>query len=94
MQDIKRELRDSGSNTNTKICSRFESLLYVPAFMQKDFHYVHIGPSTKGPPPRNYNSTLRVHSSSLNNKHLYTRGSTKQKKIHLVIIKITNKASH
>ena len=28
--------------------SRFEPLLYVPAFTQKDFHYVHTGPPTKG----------------------------------------------
>ena len=34
--------------------SRFEPLIYVPAFTRKDFHYVHTGPSTKGPPPRNY----------------------------------------
>ena len=27
--------------------SRFEPLLYVPAFTQKDFHYVHTGPSIK-----------------------------------------------
>ena len=53
---------------------RFESLLYVPTFTQKDFHYVHTGPSIKGPPLRNYNSTLRVHYSSLKHNHLYTRG--------------------
>ena len=46
--------------------SRFEPLLYVSAFTQKDFHYIHARPSTKGPLPRNYNSTLRVHNSSLN----------------------------
>ena len=28
--------------------SRFELLLYVPAFTQKDFHYVHTGPPTQG----------------------------------------------
>ena len=53
--------------------SRFEPLLYVPAFTQKDFHYIHTEPSTKGPPPRNYNSTPGVHNSSLNT-NLYTRG--------------------
>ena len=72
MQDIREiELRDSGSNANTKICFEVESLLYVLAFTQKDFHYVHTGPSTKGPLLRNYNSTPGVHNSSL---HLYTRG--------------------
>ena len=53
---------------------RFEPLLYVPAFTQKDFHNVHIGPSIKGRPLRNYNSTSGVHNSSLQNNHLYTRG--------------------
>ena len=53
--------------------SRFEPLLYVPAFTQKDFHYVHTEPSTKGPPPRNYNSTLRVHNSTLKHKPLHKR---------------------
>jgi len=27
---------------------RFEPLLYIPAFTQNDFHYVHIGPPTQG----------------------------------------------
>jgi len=44
--------------------SKFEPLLYVPAFTQKDFLYIHTGPSTKGLPLRNYNSTSRVHNSS------------------------------
>ena len=54
--------------------SRFEQLLYVPAFTQKDFHYVHVGPFTKVPSLRNYNTTLGVHYSSLKHNHLYTRG--------------------
>ena len=60
--------------------SRFEPLLYVPAFTQKDFHYGHTGPSTKGPPLRNYNSTLEVHDSSLYNTNFYTIVDTKQRK--------------
>ena len=52
----------------------FEPLLYVPIFTQKDFHYVHTGPSIKGSQLRNYNSTLGVHNSSLKNNHLCTRG--------------------
>ena len=64
--------------------SRFEPLLYVPSFTQKDFYYVYTGPSTKGPPPRNYNFTLGVHYSSLKNNHLYTRGiGTKPNHNHL-----------
>ena len=74
--------------------SRFEPLLYVPAFTQKDFHYIHTEPSTKGPPLRNYNSTPGVHNSSLNTQtstqEAGTKPSTKQKKIQLVITKITN----
>jgi len=63
--------------------SRFEPLLYVPTFTQKDFHYIHIRPSTKGPPPRNYNSTLGAHYYSLKYNHLYTRRiGTKSKLQH------------
>ena len=32
---------------------RFEPLLYVPAFTQKDFHYVHTGPPQREPPQTN-----------------------------------------
>ena len=67
----------------TRYVLRFEPLLYVPAFTQKDFHYVHTGPSTKGPSPRNYNSTLGVRYFSLSHNHLYTRGiDTKPKLKH------------
>ena len=48
--------------------SRFEPLLYVPAFTQKDFYYVHTGLSTKEPSLSNYNSTLGVQNSSLKYK--------------------------
>ena len=51
----------------TRYISRFEPLLYVPAFTQKDFYYVHTEPSTKGPPLINYNSILGVHNSTLSN---------------------------
>ena len=57
--------------------SRFEPLLYVPAFTQKDFHYVHTESSTKGPLLRNYNSTQGVHNSSLTQIPLYKREGTK-----------------
>ena len=95
MQDIKRELRESRSNQIQGYVSRFEPLLYVPAFTQKDLHYVHIGPFTKGPPPRNYNSTLGVHNSSLKYKPLHKRwalsqAQSKGKKYNLVIQMITN----
>ena len=41
----------------TRYVSSFEPLFYVPAFSQKDIHYMYIGPSTKGPPLRNCNFT-------------------------------------
>ena len=69
MQDIiEIELRDSGSNTKTKICFEVRALFYVFTFTQKDFRYVHIGPSTKGPPLRNYGSTSGVHNFSFKHK--------------------------
>ena len=71
--------------------SRFEPLLYVPAFTQKDFHYVHTGPSTKGPSSRNYNSALGVYYFSIKHDHLYTRGrGTKPNHNHLY----TRRTSH
>ena len=42
----------------TRYVSRFKPLLYVSAFTQKDFHYVHTGSSTKGPPLRYTWNTL------------------------------------
>ena len=61
--------------TNNKIYFEVRVTVYVPAFTQKDFHYVHTGPSTKEPSLRNYNFTLGVHYSSLKYNHLYTRGT-------------------
>ena len=72
MQDIREiELRDSGSNANNNI-SRFEPLLYVPAFTQKDFHYVYLDL-----PQRDLHqgiTTLQLEYTTLNHNHLYTRG--------------------
>ena len=83
MQDIREiELRDNGSNANTKICfeiraTALRSRLHIEGF-------VHTEPSTKGPPPRNFNSTLGVHYSSLKHNHLYTKEiGTKPKHNHL-----------
>ena len=72
MQDIRElEFRDSGSNTNTKIC--FE--VRITAFTQKDFHYVHTGPPTKGTSTEEFPITkLGVHNSSLQHNHLDIRG--------------------
>jgi len=44
-----RELEIVDQTQTTRYVSRFEPLLYVPAFMQKDFHYiVHTGLPTQG----------------------------------------------
>ena len=83
-------------NLNTQVSTYFGNgalQLYVPAFTQKDFHCVHTEPSTKGPLPRNYNSTLGVHNSSLKHNHLYTRWiGTKPKHNHLYTRGIRHKA--
>ena len=80
-----------------KYVLRLEPLLYVPVFTQKDFHYVHSGPSIKGSSPRNYNSTHRVHYSSLNHNHLYTRRIDTKPKLkhnHLYTRGIGTKPKH
>jgi len=65
MQDIReKELREKIQMQTRGYVLRFEPLLYIPTFTQKDFHYVHTRPSTKGPLPRNYNSTPGVHNYS------------------------------
>ena len=53
--------------------SRFELLLYVPAFTQKDFNYVHTEFLTEGTSTEEF-TNLGVHNSSLQHNHLYTRG--------------------
>ena len=54
--------------------SRFEPLLYVLAFTQKDFHYIHIGSPTKGTSTEKFAITnLGVHNSSLQHNNLYSR---------------------
>ena len=55
--------------------SRFQSLLYVPAFTHKDFHCVHTRPPTKGTSTEEFAITnLGVYNSCLQHNHLYTRG--------------------
>ena len=84
MQDIREiEFRDRGSNANTKICFEVQATAHVPAFTQKDFHYVQTRPFTKEHPLRNYNSTLEVHNSSLSTQisiqEVGTKPITKQR---------------
>ena len=73
MQDISERVERKIQTQTQEYVLRIELLLYILTSTQKDFHYVHTGPSTKGPPLRNYNSTLGVHYFSLKHNHLYTR---------------------
>ena len=95
MQSIREiEFRDSGSNTNTKICFEVRATALRPRLHTERFSlYVHTEPSTKGPPLRNYNTTLEVHYFSLKYNHLYTRGiGTKPTHNHLYTREIRHKA--
>ena len=60
--------------------SRFEPLLYVPAFTQKDFYYiVHTGLPTQGTSTEDLGNTIREYTTPLSNKHnLFTRGKAQQ----------------
>ena len=48
MQDERKNLEIVDQMQTPRYVLRFEPLLYVFAFTQKDFHYVHTGPPTKG----------------------------------------------
>ena len=80
MQDIREiEFRDSGSNAIPRYVLRFEPLLCVPAFIQKDFHYVHTGL-----PQRDLNREIitqhQEYKTPLSNTVTFTQeGGTKSK---------------
>ena len=80
MQDKRESLEIVDQTQTLRYVSRFDTVLYVTVFTQKDFHYVHTGIFTKGPSPRNYNCTLGVYYSSLKHNYFYTKGiGTKSK---------------
>ena len=57
-RERERESLEIVDQTQTpRYVSRFEPLLYVPAFTQNDFHYVHIGPPTQGISTEEFAST-------------------------------------
>ena len=60
----------------TRYVSRFEPLLYVPAFTQKDFHYnIHTGLPTQGTSTKDLGNTNLEYTTLLsNNNNLNTRG--------------------
>ena len=87
-----KELRERRSTANTRIVFEVRATILRPRLHTKGFQLFIIGSSTKGSPPRNYNSTLGVHYS-LNHNHLYTRGiGTKPNHNHLYTRWIRHKA--
>ena len=68
VQDIREtEFRDNGSYANPRYVSRFDPLLYVPAFTQKDFHYVHAGPPIKRTSTEEFAITNLEYTTPLSN---------------------------
>jgi len=57
----------------SKYVSRFEPLLYVPAFTQKDFHYVHTGPPTEGTSTEEFAITKLEYTITLSNTTTFTQ---------------------
>ena len=87
MQDIKERQRKIQMQTQGCV-SRFEPLLYALAFKQKDLHYVHPGPFTKGTLSRNYN-TNREYTTPLSFSSTQEEGTkpdTKQRKKYNLVI--------
>ena len=67
MQDMREiEFRDSESNANTKICFEVQATT-LRAFTQKDFHYIHTGPPTKGIFTEKFAITNFEHTTLLSN---------------------------
>ena len=78
----KRESLEIVDQTQTpRYVSRFGPLFYVPAFTQKDFHYiVHTGLPTQATSTEDLgNTTLEYTTPLSNNNNLYTRGKAQHK---------------
>ena len=60
---------------------RFEPLPYVPAFTQKDFHYVHKRPPTKGTFTEEFVITNLEYTTPLSNTTTSTQGQGTKPKI-------------
>ena len=75
MQDIReRESLEIVDQTQTlRYVSRFESLLYVPTYTQKDFHYVHTGSPTKGTSTEEFAITKLEYKTPLFNTTISTQ---------------------
>ena len=79
--------------------SRFEPLLYVPAFTQKDFRYiVYAGLPTQGTSTEDLGNTTLEYTTPLStNNNLYTRGKAQHKSpLHLegLTLNLTMITSH
>ena len=88
MQDIKeRESLEIVDQSQTqRYVSRFEPLLHVPVFTQKDFYYnVHTGFPTQETSTEDLSKYNQECTTLLSNKHnLYTRGKAQQQSpLHL-----------
>jgi len=85
MHKIRESLEIVDQLQTSRYISRFEPLLYIPVFSQKDFHYVHTGPPTQGTSTEEFdNYKLGVLNSSLQQNNLYTRGKPQQQSpLHL-----------
>ena len=74
MQDIKEiELEIVDQTQISRYVSRFEPLLYVPAFTQKDFHYVYSGPPTTGTSTEEFTITKLEYTTPLSNTTTFTK---------------------
>jgi len=72
----KRELRESGSNANTKICFEVRTIALRPRLHTEGFSlFVHTGLPTQGTSIEDLgNTTLEYTTPLSNNNNLYTRG--------------------
>ena len=86
MHNKRESLEIVNQSQTPRYVSRFEPLLYVPAFIQKDFHYsVHTGLPTQGASTEDLGKYNYEYTTPLSNKHnLYTRGKAQQQSpLHL-----------
>ena len=77
MQDIRERERESleivDQTQTLRYFSRFEPLLYAPAFTQKDFHYVNTGPPTKRISTEEFTITNSEYTTPLSNTITFTQ---------------------
>ena len=81
-----RELEIVDQSQTIRYVSRFELYLYIPAFTQKDFHYIiHTGLLTQGTSTEDLDNTnLEYTTPLLTNNNLYTRDKAQQQSpLHL-----------